>query len=165
MGENPGRDFTAIDPMNNRNITRSEEREFAFTMLYAAEFNHDPFRLQIEHLDELSKQKATSYVKRLVSIYMDTRDEFDDLIKKKLENWDLNRIAIIDKVILRIALVEIMHFEEIPPEVSINEAIELAKKYSTAGSGKFINGLLDAIYRIYKTKKRVDNRKEGISAD
>lgn len=151
--------------MKKLNIKRSEEREFAFKMLYASEFNHEPFRLQIEHLDEESKQKATSYVKRLVSIYMETKDEFDTLIKKKLENWDLKRVAIIDKVILRMALVEIVHFEEIPPEVSINEAIELAKKYSTAGSSKFINGLLDAIYKIFKTQNRKKRKKEGISAD
>ena len=73
-------------------------------------------------------------------------------------------MAIIDKVILRMAIAEIIHFEDIPPEVSINEAIELAKKYSTAGSGKFINGILDAIYRGNK-KNREKNNKEGISVD
>jgi N utilization substance protein B len=151
--------------MTKINIKRSEEREFAFTMLYASEFNQEPLNIQIEHLDELSQQKATPYVRRLISFYMNSKDEFDGLIKKKLENWDLKRVAIIDKVILRMAIVEIVHFDDIPPEVSINEAIELAKKYSTAGSGKFINGLLDAIYRIYKTKNRSMSKKEGISAD
>jgi len=151
--------------MTKRTIKRSEEREFAFTMLYALEFNHEPLSVQIDHLDEISQQKATQYVRRLISIYMESKDEFDTLIKKKLENWDLNRVAIIDKVILRMAVAEIVHFDDIPPEVSINEAIELAKKYSTAGSGKFINGLLDAIYKIYKTKKRSNSKKEGISAD
>ena len=73
-------------------------------------------------------------------------------------------MAIIDKVILRLAIVEILYFDEIPAEVSINEAIELAKKYSTAGSGKFINGLLDAIYRTQKAKLRSKNNKEGITS-
>jgi N utilization substance protein B len=146
-------------------IKRSEEREFAFTMLYASEFNKDPFNIQIENLDETSQQKATPYVKQLISLYLSSRSELDVLIKKKLENWDLKRVAIIDKVILRMAVVEIIHFDEIPPEVSINEAIELAKKYSTAGSGKFINGLLDAIYRTQKAKMRSKNKKEGITAE
>jgi N utilization substance protein B len=146
-------------------IKRSEEREFAFTMLYASEFNKDPFNIQIKNLDETSQQKATPYVKELISIYLSSRSELDTLIEKKLENWDLKRVAIIDKVILRMAVVEIIHFDDIPPEVSINEAIELAKKYSTAGSGKFINGLLDAIYRTQKAKKRSKKKKEGITTE
>jgi N utilization substance protein B len=113
----------------------------------------------------VAQQKATSYVKQLVSQYLKSRKEIDTLIKKKLQNWDLKRVAIIDKVILRMAIVEIIYFDEIPPEVSINEAIELAKKYSTAGSGKFINGLLDAIYRTQKAKKRSKKNTEEITAD
>jgi N utilization substance protein B len=151
--------------MGKRTIKRTEEREFAFTMLYASEFNQDPLNLQIERMDERSQEKATPYVKSLISIYNTSKDEFDKLIKEKLENWDLRRVAIVDKVILRMAVAEIIHFDDIPPEVSINEAIELAKKYSTAGSGKFINGLLDAIYRKNKKKKRSKNKKAGISAD
>jgi len=133
-------------------------------MLFASEFNQDPFNDQIDKLDAASQEKATPYVRSLISIYNESKEEFDKVIIQKLENWDLNRVAIIDKVILRLAIAEIFHFEEIPPEVSINEAIELAKKYSTAGSGKFINGILDAIYRNTK-KNRSKNNKEGISAD
>ena len=151
--------------MVKRNIKRSEEREFAFTMLYASEFNQDPLDLQIERLDESSQHKATPYVKKMISTYTSTKKELDSLIKNKLENWDLTRVAVIDKIILRMAIVEIVHFDEIPPEVSINEAIELAKKFSTAGSGKFINGLLDAIYRTQKGKKRSNIKKEEMTAD
>jgi N utilization substance protein B len=150
--------------MVKQNIKRTEEREFAFTMLFASEFNQDPLNIQIEHLDDESQKKATPYVKEIISIYASSKDELDTLIKKKLENWELKRVAIIDKVILRLAIVEILYFDEIPAEVSINEAIELAKKYSTAGSGKFINGLLDAIYRTQKAKLRSKNNKEGITS-
>jgi len=101
----------------------------------------------------------------VVSVCGNSKEEFDEIIEEKLENWDLKRVAIIDKVILRLAIAEIIHFEDIPPEVSINEAIELAKKYSTEGSGKFINGVLDAIYRNYKQKKKSKNNKEGKSED
>ena len=165
MVENPEKESTNIDYMGKRNIKRTEEREFAFKMLYACEFNQDPFNIQIERLDMASQEKATPYVRRIISIYITSKEEFDKLIKEKLENWDLKRVAIIDKVILRMAITEIFHFEDIPPEVSINEAIELAKKYSTAGSSKFINGLLDAIYKKYKKQKSSKIKKEGISAD
>jgi N utilization substance protein B len=151
--------------MVKRNIKRTEEREFAFTMLYASEFNQDPLDIQIGRLDELSQEKATPYVRKLISTYVSREKELDTIIKNKLENWDLKRVAVIDKIILRMAVVEIVHFDEIPPEVSINEAIELAKKYSTAGSGKFINGLLDAIYRTEKAKKRSKIKKEEMTAD
>jgi len=135
-------------------VKRSEEREFAFKMLYAGEFNSDPWRMQVERLDEESKRMATSYVKQLSSIYHDHKDDFDKIIIDRLENWELRRVAVIDKVILRMALAEILYFERIPPEVSINEAIELAKKYSTEKSGKFINGILDAIYRKHKQRTK-----------
>jgi N utilization substance protein B len=165
LAENQDKDFTNIDLMGKRNISRSEEREFAFKMLYASEFNQDPIDVQIKYLDAKTQEKASAYVRNVISIYDSSKDQFDELIKEKLKNWDIKRIAIIDKVILRLAIAEIIHIEEIPPEVSINEAIELAKKYSTAGSGKFINGLLDAIYRKYKQKKRPKSKKEGISVD
>jgi N utilization substance protein B len=151
--------------MGKRIIRRTEEREFAFRMLYAAEFNQDPFDVQVNRLDAASRKKVTMYVRKIIKSYNNSKKLFDDIIGEKLENWDLHRVAIVDKVILRLAIVEIFHFEEIPPEVSINEAIELAKKYSTAGSGKFVNGILDAIYRNQKQKKRSKNNKEGISAD
>ena len=57
----------------------------------------------------------------------------------------MNRIALIDRMLLRMAICELLYFPDIPPKVSINEAIEIAKEFSTAGSGKFINGILDAI--------------------
>jgi N utilization substance protein B len=145
--------FTTIDIMSKTFIKRTDEREFAFKMLYAGEFNSDPWILQIQRLDENSQRKATKYVKMLTSTCHKYKSNLDTLITEKLDNWDLTRIAVIDKVILRLALAEIFYFEEIPPQVSINEAIELAKKYSTDKSGKFINGILDAIYREYKEEK------------
>ncbi len=69
----------------------------------------------------------------------------DEIIGAHSENWDLSRIALIDHIALRIAIAEMMAFEDIPPKVSINEAIEIVKRYSTAESGRFINGILDAV--------------------
>lgn len=139
--------------MSRFGIKRSEEREFAFKMLYAGEFNDDPWEQQISRLDEELQQKATTYVVKIAQVYNTYKKNFDGVIDETLENWELSRIAIVDKVILRMALAEIFYFEDIPPEVSINEAIEMAKKFSTAKSGKFINGLLDAIYKKLKEEE------------
>ncbi len=69
----------------------------------------------------------------------------DEIIGSHSENWELSRIALIDHIALRMAIAEMLAFEDIPPKVSINEAIEIVKRYSTAESGRFINGILDAV--------------------
>ena len=73
------------------------------------------------------------------------RDEVDVLIKKYVKNYDFNRIAPVDRNILRLAIYEMLHREDIPPVVSINEAVDIAKKFSTEDSGKFVNGVLDKV--------------------
>lgn len=73
------------------------------------------------------------------------RNEADEQIKKHVKNWDLHRIAAVDRNVLRLAIYEMLHREDIPPIVSINEAVDVAKKFSTPESGKFVNGILDKI--------------------
>lgn len=73
------------------------------------------------------------------------RDECDEQIKKHAKNWDLHRIAAVDRNIMRLAIYEMLHRDDIPPVVSINEAVDIAKKFSTHDSGKFVNGILDKV--------------------
>lgn len=73
------------------------------------------------------------------------RDEADEVIKKHALNWELHRIAAVDRNILRLAIYEMLHRDDIPPVVSINEAVDIAKKFSTQESGKFVNGILDKV--------------------
>jgi N utilization substance protein B len=73
------------------------------------------------------------------------RNEADEIIKKHAKNWELHRIAAVDRNILRLAIFEMLHREDIPPVVSINEAVDIAKKFSTQDSGKFVNGILDKV--------------------
>lgn len=73
------------------------------------------------------------------------RDEADEVIRRHAKNWDLHRIAAVDRNILRLAIFEMLHRDDIPPVVSINEAVDIAKKFSTQDSGKFVNGILDKI--------------------
>jgi N utilization substance protein B len=76
---------------------------------------------------------------------LEHRDELDEIIKKHAKNWDLHRMAAVDRNILRLAIYEMLHREDIPPVVSINEAVDIAKKFSTQDSGKFVNGILDKV--------------------
>jgi len=76
---------------------------------------------------------------------LEHREEADGVIRKHAQNWELHRIAAVDRNILRLAIYEMLHREDIPPVVSINEAVDIAKKFSTQDSGKFVNGILDKV--------------------
>ena len=86
------------------------------------------------------------FSQKLYSASIENRDYIDDLIKARLKNWDISRVAIIDKLILRMAASEMIFIDEVPPKVSIAEGVEIAKVFSTQDSSGFVNGILDAIY-------------------
>ncbi len=87
----------------------------------------------------------------------ENRAKIDDLIRKHAKNWDLHRMAVVDRNILRLAIHEMLHREDIPPVVSINEAVDIAKKYSTEDSGRFVNGILDTIRGELMRPSRIVN--------
>ena len=85
------------------------------------------------------------FAEPLIRGALEHRSEADECIKKHAQNWDLHRIAAVDRNILRLAIYEMLHRDDIPPVVSINEAVDIAKKFSTQDSGKFVNGILDKV--------------------
>ena len=89
--------------------------------------------------------EVDEFLKRIVLGVLEHCGELDRLIEQYLENWRLDRINVIDRNILRMALYELLYCEEIPPKVTINEAIDLGKRYGSEDSGSFINGILDRI--------------------
>lgn len=94
--------------------------------------------------DALGDAPTRAFLRDLVLKTVRDSDSIDELIATKAFKWDLERIALLDRIILRLAIAEMLH-TDIPTKVSINEAIEIAKKYSTENSGKFVNGILDAV--------------------
>jgi len=85
------------------------------------------------------------FAEPLIQGALEHREQADNLIRKHARNWELHRIAAVDRNILRLAIYEMLHRDDIPPVVSINEAVDIAKKFSTQDSGKFVNGILDKI--------------------
>jgi len=85
------------------------------------------------------------FAEPLIRGTLEHRNEIDEQIKKHAKNWELHRMAVVDRNVLRLAIYEMLHREDIPPVVSINEAVDIAKKFSTEDSGKFVNGILDKI--------------------
>lgn len=107
-------------------------------------------------------QEMKDFAKKLFLSSMDLATEADELVSRHTKNWDLERIALIDRLLLRLAICEMLHFEDIPPKVSINEAIEVAKRYSTAKSGQFINGILDAVLLDLHKEGRLKKSGRGL---
>ncbi len=138
-------------------------RERVLQILYAFELNSESLQLLTEGVladlnDPVDKQFANDFVNRVII----HRKELDLKIKERVDNWEMGRIALIDKLLLRMGICELFYFPDIPPKVSINEAIEIAKIYSTAGSGKFINGILDAILNELKQEGKLNKTGRGL---
>lgn len=85
------------------------------------------------------------FAEPLIRGTLEHRDAIDEQIKKHVKNWEIHRIAAVDRNIMRLAIYEMLYRDDIPPVVSINEAVDIAKKFSTQDSGKFVNGILDKI--------------------
>lgn len=143
---------------------RRKAREIALRALYALELSQNPLDDIIEDmiLGRSEDRVALLFAEQLVRKTVEHLEEFDQKIKEKAINWDFNRIAVLDKLILRMAICEFLYFEDIPPKVTINEAIEIAKKYSTEKSGSFINGILDSVLTDLKRKGKIIKTGRGL---
>lgn len=102
------------------------------------------------------------FAERLFRETLDTMEEADQIIEKHADNWEIHRIAVVDRCLLRMATTELLKFEEIPPKVSVDEAIEIAKRYSTPRSGTFVNGVIDAILLDLHEQGRLNKSGRGL---
>ena len=142
-------------------------------------FRHEPTYLQVRNfavsrratdranidafLDEQeAEEEPREFARALVHGTLDRQDEIDEKIAEVTQNWAISRMAVIDRNVLRLAAHELLHREDIPPKVSVNEAIEIGKRFSTTNSGAFINGILD---KIMNQHREVDEEEEPEEAD
>ena len=133
---------------------RTKARECALKVLYASEITKDEPKVCADifwQAHETIKEEVRSFAMFIVEGVHKNRTYVDSVITKYAKNWQIKRMATIDRNILRIATFELLFAEEVPPKVAINEAIEMAKKYGDKDSGKFVNGVLD---KISKTEKK-----------
>lgn len=138
-------------------------REKVLQILYAYELNNDSLQpLSSEILSEVTDETDRAFANDLTRAVLANVEELDNRIIQRVTNWEMNRIALIDKILLRMGICEILHFSDIPPKVSINESIEIAKEYSTAGSAKFINGILDAVLDEEKKDGKLNKTGRGL---
>ncbi|MFB3884353.1 MAG: transcription antitermination factor NusB [Thermodesulfobacteriota bacterium] len=137
-------------------IPRRKSREFALQALYQLDVTKKDAQKTLRQFeDNFSKEgekagttrSRDDFMERLVLGVLEHCEEIDRLIEGYSENWRLDRMSIIDRAILRMAIFELLYCEEIPPKVTLDEAIELGKRFSTEESGSFINGILDRIQK------------------
>ena len=129
-------------------MSRQLARETAFKMIFQMDVGKNTIevaeRTMEEALDEgLIKKRDTDYILELAAGVADKKDELDAFITEHAKGWTLDRINVIEKNLIRLALYEIRYMENIPYEVSVNEAIELAKRYGEDDAYSFVNGILD----------------------
>lgn len=129
---------------------RRQAREIAVQFLYLADLGGAgdlPLDQELAALPNAAEhpERARPFAAELVKGVLERKETLDEKIRHYAQNWSLERIAAVDRAILRLAIYELLFREDIPPVVSINEAIDLAKNYSTADSGRFVNGILDRV--------------------
>ncbi len=141
--------------MTDKPSPRRLARELVLQSLYASESGETQPEESFADIikDQGLKEKNVQFAHTLFSLTMQHRDWADGQIAKLAEHWDINRIASIDRTILRMALVELEHIPDTPVKVVLNEAIELARKFSTSESPGFVNGILDGYVKKMEKAK------------
>lgn len=146
-------------------INRRLAREYVLKSMYAHQQSGDT----VQHVtDTILKEavKADKEIKRFAEQLffktLENKSQFNEIISRHIKNWEIDRLALIDKLVLQMALCEFLYFEDIPTKVTINEAIELVKKFSTAKSGRFVNGILDASLYDLKSDDKIKKTGRGL---
>lgn len=147
-------------------INRRKVRESVLKALYAHHLGKDTTQhvmdTTIKKEDFSGDKELRRFAEKLFFRTIENEEELDEITAKHIKNWDINRLALIDRIVLKMSLCELLYFEEIPTKVSINEAIELVKRYSTAKSGRFINGILDAALTDLTEQDRIKKTGRGL---
>lgn len=145
---------------------RTRARELALQFLYQLDLRGES--LLAEARDYVTAEErdseTTRFALRLVQGTHEHKSEIDQMIQGVAQNWNISRMAVVDRNVLRLATFELLHCQDIPPKVAINEAIELGKRYSTQNSGAFINGILDKIMNRTRTGAAVTTSEEALPA-
>jgi transcription antitermination protein NusB len=152
-------EFTCLLPESRR-----DARETAMQLLYALELSGNSLANVLRDLlpEQKNPTPAVAFTRKLVQKAYNSREELDEYIKRYSANWKFSRIAIVDLIVMRIAVCEFLYFYDVPPKVTIDEAIELVKQYSTQKSSGYVNGILDAILLELKEQNKLPKTGRGM---
>lgn len=136
-------------------MSRKKARDLAFKLIFEVPFFENKFKERIENFYDINKEKPlnendSKYIELAVSKCFENAENIDSILSNNLKNWTLDRIPNVAKAILRLAVCEMMYIDDVPYQVAINEAIELAKTYGDDDAPSFINGVLASIVKSEK---------------
>jgi len=134
---------------------RRRAREAAIQILYRYDLVNEDYNKTIPETVQRQNlnPESSEYFQRLIKGTFEHLKEIDQCIQDHLKTWTIERLATIDRSVIRIACCELLFFPDIPPKVSINEAVDIVKKYSNDESGRFVNGVLDAVFKSKTIKQ------------
>ena len=132
--------------------SRRHARELAFRVLFQCEASGDPYDETVEIMIDRDGSAAVvaAYVRRLVGAFEANAGAVERAIRSASDRWKLDRMAATDRSVLKLGVVELMFFDDVPARVALDEAVEIARKFGTEESGKFVNGILDKVARTYR---------------
>ncbi|MFZ0389937.1 MAG: transcription antitermination factor NusB [Calditrichia bacterium] len=136
-------------------LSRRQARRFALQVLFSNEFLHEDVLSVARRVALTVEFEMNDFCRDLITRTSDNKDELDKLILANLKDKDIERVALLDKVLIRLATCELLFFPDIPAEVTINEALELSKEFISNRSSRFINGIIDAIYKELKSNDQL----------
>ena len=141
--------------MSNAKQSRRSAREAVLQALYAIEVGKETKSKALKDIlkRESRNHDAKNFITELFNVSLSNREWCEDLIRSRLNNWEFKRVAVLDRLLLIVAIAEIFFIDTVPPKVSISEAIQIAKRYSTEDSSAFVNGVLDNIYKSVAKEK------------
>lgn len=150
--------------------SRRQSREWALQFLFQRDYDRDDIVQALEDFwtDKNADSRSRGFAEEIIYAVEKRRDELDALISRYAEHWDVKRMGGVDRNVMRIALYEMLDRDDIPPVVSIDEAVEIAKVYSSNESGKFVNGVLDRALRDIQRPARAaqpPGQRKGETAD
>lgn len=154
------------NPIRDKKLSqRRLARERVLQLLFSHSMNErdtDELYAELIKTDDQLAEQALEFARQLLVFYNRHHTGIDAIITERLSNWDFSRVALIDKILIQIGIIEFMYFPEIPPKATINELIEIAKDFSTEESGKFINGILHAVKEDLQSKGELNKEGRGL---
>jgi len=136
--------------------TRRQGREWALQLLFQADLNPTPPEEALKYF-WMEREKADPQIRKFTEVLflgaMEHKAEIDATMRRYVKNWSIERMGVVDRNVLRMALHELLHRDDIPPVVTINEAVDLAKFFSNSESGRFVNGILDRVRKDLRSER------------
>ena len=134
--------------MKNKKVNgRRQTREWIIQFLFQLDFNPEPIDISLNDFwaEKEPKEREKIYAEEIIKGVVQRKEELDDRLSQYAKRWDSERMGAVDRTVMRVALFEMLYRDDVPPVVSINEAVHFAKDFSSFQSGRFGNGVLDRI--------------------